>query len=66
MAKQYRSDMLAAAHETAADLRDAGVIERSSMEAFDEVCLTPIEPPPVSSASGSMAKSIRAGRRSGR
>ena len=44
MARQYRSDALAAVHETAAGLREAGVIDRSSMKAFDELCLTPIEP----------------------
>jgi putative transcriptional regulator len=44
MAKQYRSDMLAVVHETAAGLRDAGVIDRSAMTAFDDLCLTPIEP----------------------
>ena len=31
-------------HETAAGLREAGVIDRRSMKAFDELCLTPIEP----------------------
>ena len=44
MARRYRSDALAAVHETAAGLREAGVIDRRSMKAFDELCLTPIEP----------------------
>lgn len=44
MSKRYRSDALAAVHETAAGLREAGVIDRRSMKAFDDLCLTPIEP----------------------
>jgi putative transcriptional regulator len=44
MAKQYRSNVLAAVHETAAGLRDAGVIDRGSMKTFDELCLMRIEP----------------------
>ncbi|MBN9090459.1 MAG: DNA-binding transcriptional regulator [Reyranella sp.] len=44
MARRYRSDALAAVHETAAGLREAGIIDRRSMKAFDELCLTPIEP----------------------
>jgi putative transcriptional regulator len=44
MARRYRSDALAAVHETAAGLREAGVIDRRSMKAFDDACLTPVEP----------------------
>lgn len=44
MARRYRSDALAAVHETAAGLHDAGVVDRSSMRTFDELCLTEIEP----------------------
>ncbi|HEY4168372.1 MAG TPA: DNA-binding transcriptional regulator [Reyranella sp.] len=44
MARRYRSDALAAVHETVAGLREAGVIDRRSMKAFDDLCLTPIEP----------------------
>lgn len=42
MARQYRSDALAAVHETALGLHDAGVIEKLTMKAFDEMCLTPV------------------------
>ena len=42
MAEQYRSDALAAAHETAQGLTDAGVIAKRTMKVFDEMCLTPI------------------------
>ena len=41
MAKQYKSDALAAAHETALGLTDAGVTR--TMKVFDEMCLTPVE-----------------------
>jgi putative transcriptional regulator len=44
MAKQHRSKALAAVHEVASGLHDAGIMDRRSMKAFDEVCLTPIEP----------------------
>lgn len=43
MARQYRSDALAAAHETAQGLTDAGVMAKRTMKAFDEMCLTPVE-----------------------
>jgi putative transcriptional regulator len=44
MARRYRSDPLASVHETAAGLREAGIIDRRSMKAFDDLCLTPVEP----------------------
>ena len=43
MAKQYKSDALAAAHETALGLAEAGVTAKRTMRAFDEMCLTPVE-----------------------
>ena len=43
MAKQYKSEALAAAHETAQGLADAGVMAKRTMKAFDEMCLTPVE-----------------------
>ena len=43
MAKQYRSDALAAVHETAQGLAEAGVMAKRTMKAFDEMCLTPVE-----------------------
>ena len=43
MSEKYGSDALAAAHETAQGLADAGVIAKRTMKVFDEVCLTPIE-----------------------
>jgi putative transcriptional regulator len=43
MAKRYRSDALAAVHETAQGLTEAGVMAKQTMKAFDEMCLTPVE-----------------------
>ena len=43
MAKQYKSDALAAVHETALGLTEAGVMAKRTMRAFDEMCLTPVE-----------------------
>jgi putative transcriptional regulator len=44
MGKRYRSDALAAVHETAQGLAEAGVMDKRTMKAFDDMCLTPIEP----------------------
>ena len=43
MTKRYKSDALAAAHETALGLTEAGVMTKRIMSAFDEMCLTPVE-----------------------
>ena len=43
MAKQYKSDVLAAAHETAFGLAEAGVMAKRTMRAFNDLCLTPVE-----------------------
>ena len=43
MAEQYRSEALAAVHETAQGLAEAGVMAKRTMNAFDEMCLTPID-----------------------
>jgi putative transcriptional regulator len=42
MAKKYRSDALAAIHETMEALREAGMVDKQTMREFDEACLTPI------------------------
>jgi putative transcriptional regulator len=44
MSKTYRSDALAAIHETASDLHDAGVMAKRTLRRFDELCLTPMRP----------------------
>jgi putative transcriptional regulator len=43
MGKKYRSDALAAVHETALGLTEAGVMDKRTMKAFDEMCLTPVK-----------------------
>ena len=43
MTKRYKSEALAAAHETAVGLTEAGVMAKQTMRAFDELCLTPVE-----------------------
>lgn len=43
MAKKYRSKALAAVHETALGLHQAGVVDKRTMKAFDAMCLTPVE-----------------------
>ncbi|AGA91899.1 putative transcriptional regulator [Thioflavicoccus mobilis 8321] len=44
MAKQYRSDAMAAIHETMEALQEVGAIDKQTMREFDEACLTPVEP----------------------
>jgi putative transcriptional regulator len=44
MTKTYRNDALAAIHETASDLHDAGVMDKQTMRRFDELALTPVRP----------------------
>jgi putative transcriptional regulator len=43
MPKKYRSDALAAIHETMGALHAVGAVDRQTMREFDETCLTPIE-----------------------
>ncbi len=43
MGKQYKSDALAAVHETALGLHEAGVMDKRTLKEFDELCLTPVE-----------------------
>jgi putative transcriptional regulator len=44
MTKAYRSEALAAIHETASDLHDAGVMDKRTLRGFDELCLTSVRP----------------------
>lgn len=43
MAKKYRSDALAAIHETMEALHEVGVIDKLTMRSFDAACLTPVQ-----------------------
>ncbi len=38
MTKQYKSEALAAAHEAALGLAEAGLMSKRTMRAFDEMC----------------------------
>ncbi len=40
--KTYKSDALAAIHETASDYHTAGMIDKQTMRWFDESCLTSV------------------------
>ncbi len=42
MPKKFRSDAMAAIHETAADLHRVGGMDQRTMRKFDALCLTPI------------------------
>ena len=40
--KTYKTDALAAIHETIADLNEAGLVDKRTMREFDKLCLTPV------------------------
>lgn len=42
--KEPGSRLLAAVHETASDLHDAGFIDMRRMREYDALCLSPVEP----------------------
>ncbi len=44
MAKQYRSETMAAIHETAEGLHSIGLMDKQTMRKFDNACLTPVRP----------------------
>ena len=46
MSKTFKSGALAAIHETASDLHDAGVLDKRTLRGFDELCLTPVRAMP--------------------
>ena len=43
MAKKYRSDALAAIHETMEAAHELGAIDKQTMRSFDAACLTPVQ-----------------------
>lgn len=43
MPKKYRSDALAAIHETVEALHEVGAIDKKTLSEFDDACLTPIQ-----------------------
>jgi putative transcriptional regulator len=42
-ARKYRSDALAAIHETMEALHEVGAVDKQTMREFDAACLTPVE-----------------------
>jgi len=44
MVKKFKSDALAAVHETIEALHEVGAVNRQTRREFDAACLTPIEP----------------------
>jgi len=44
VARQYRSRVMAAIHETAEGLHAAGLVDKRTIRDFDEACLTPVRP----------------------
>jgi putative transcriptional regulator len=44
MSKTYKSDAMAAIHETVSDLYEIGLTDKRTMRQFDEACLTPVTP----------------------
>jgi putative transcriptional regulator len=43
MGKKYRSDAMAAVHETMEALHKVGAIDKQTMRRFDDACLTPVQ-----------------------
>jgi len=43
MAKQYKSELLAAVHESAEALHRAGSIDKRTMKKFEDACLEPVK-----------------------
>jgi len=44
MTKKYRSEALAAIHETAEALYEIDALDKQTMREFDDACLTPVHP----------------------
>jgi putative transcriptional regulator len=44
MSKRYRSDAMAAVHETMEALHHVGAIDKQTMRCFDAACLTQVRP----------------------
>lgn len=44
MGRKYRSEALAAIHETMEALHEVGAVDKQTMHEFDEACLTPVKP----------------------
>ncbi len=45
MVRTYKSEAMAAIHETMEGFYESGVIDKQTMREFDEACLTSVEAP---------------------
>jgi len=43
MSKKYRSEAMAAIHETMEAMHKVGAVDKQTMRRFDEACLTPVQ-----------------------
>ena len=43
MAKQYKSELFAAVHESAEALHRVGAVDKQTMKEFDDACLEPVK-----------------------
>ncbi len=43
MNKTYKSDMMASIHETVSELCDADILDKKTLQKFNELCLTKVE-----------------------
>ena len=43
MTNKYKSEALAAAHEAALGLAEAGLLSGNTLQEFDKMCLAPVE-----------------------
>lgn len=43
MTKRYKSEALAAIHQTMEDLNEIGLVDKITMKKFDDSCLVPVE-----------------------
>ena len=44
MSKTYKSDIMAAIHESISDLHEAEILDKKTMRKFDDLCLTKVAP----------------------
>ena len=44
MSKKYRSEAMAAVHETMEALHKVDAVDKQTMRRFDDACLTPVQP----------------------
>lgn len=60
MTKYYKSDALAAVHQTMEDLSEIGLVESAVMKKFDDSCLVHSANSPAASSSATARESVPA------